>query len=136
MAHSFYSYLVFILPGSNANLDTLKNELTDFYSGPEMDNKPTISINGNELDLRFEDGYTFLVVFSDEAHVNVEARELAEDQTLDWNEQPVDQNALAQSTSRFEIGGEEDDDMDYFNDSLFIIQKIEEFNNVVIFQNN
>ncbi|HEY9257705.1 hypothetical protein [Chitinophaga sp.] len=136
MANSFYSYLAFILPGSNANINTLKNELTDFYSKPVIDDQPVISINGNDISVRFQDDYTFHIVFSAEAHVNTEARELAEEQALDWNEAPFDKTALAQSASRFEIWGEQDFDMDYFNDSLFIIQKIEEFDNVIIFQNN
>ncbi|MGO4293929.1 hypothetical protein [Chitinophaga sp. RAB17] len=136
MANSFYSYLAFILPDANANIDTLKNALTDFYSGPEIENQPTVSMNENEITVRFEDDYTFHIAFSNDAHVNVEARELAEEQALDWNEAAFDKAALARSTSRFEIWGEEDYDMDYFNDSLFIIQKIEEFNGVIIFQNN
>lgn len=136
MANSFYSYLAFLLPGSNANIDTLKSALTDFYAKPVIDNKPTISIEGDEISVRFEDEYTFHIAFSAEAHVNIEARELAEEQALDWNEEPFDKAALAQSVSRFEIWGEEDYDMDYFNDSLFIVQKIEEFTNIIIFQNN
>jgi hypothetical protein len=125
MANSFYSYLAFILPGSNANIDTLKNGLTDFYGRPVIDDQPAISIDENEITVRFSDDYTFHIAFSAETHVNIEARELAEEQALDWNEHPFNKAALAQSNSRFEIWGEEDYDMDYFNDSLFIIQKIE-----------
>jgi hypothetical protein len=136
MANSFYSHLAFILPGSNANIAALKNALVDFYARPVISENPAISLDGDDISVRFADDYTFHIVFSNEAHVNTEAREVAEEQELDWNEDPFDKSALAQSVSRFEIWGDEDFDMDYFNDSLFILQKIEEFDHVVIFQNS
>ena len=34
---------------------------------------------------------------------------------------------------RFEIWGDEDFDMDYFNDSLYIIEQIEKFDGIIIF---
>jgi len=133
MASAFYSYLAFIEPGSNANLETLKNNLDKFYTKPTIKNKPEIILKERSITLTFNDGYSFYINLSNEKHVNVEAREFAGRGVSDWLEKPVDKEKLNSCTSRFEIYGDDDYNMNYFNDSLYIIEYIGIFKGVIVF---
>ncbi|MBF4518249.1 hypothetical protein IRZ71_17975 [Flavobacterium sp. ANB] len=132
MAKTFYSYLAFIEDSSNADIHALKNNLEDFYAKSENE-KPTITFENNQIDILFNNDYSLYVFFSEEEHINDEAREFAAEYKLDWNENTTNKEKLKASKKRFEIWGDDDFDMDYFNDSLFVIEQIEKFNNVIIF---
>ncbi|MGN7810310.1 hypothetical protein [Flavobacterium sp. 22076] len=131
MANSFYSYSAYISPSSNADIKVLKEFLDAFYQ--ESDNKITLS--DNQITITFDDEYNFYIYLAEEEHVNQEALEIADYLEEDWNETPYDKEKLKASKKRFEIWGDQDFDMDYFNDSLFIIEQVEKFNDIIIFQN-
>ncbi|KQB39587.1 hypothetical protein [Flavobacterium aquidurense] len=133
MAHTFYSYLAFITPDSDAGLIALKNNLDTFYEKSEIENKPEIVLNDHQIDIIFDDEYRFYIAFSQEEYVNEEALEFAQENKMDWNEEVIDKAKLETCYKRFEVWGDDDFDMDYFNDSLFIIEQIEKFNDVIIF---
>ncbi|MCC9066155.1 hypothetical protein [Flavobacterium piscisymbiosum] len=133
MAHTFYSYLAFIAPNSNASLSLLKNNLETFYQKETIENKPEIVLDDNQIDIVFDDDYRLHIALSEEEYVNEEALELADQYELDWNENVFDKAKLTTSHKRFEIWGDDDFDMDYFNDSLFVIEEIENFSDVIIF---
>lgn len=133
MASTFYSYLAFLTPASDANLIVLKNNLKNFYAKPVIENKPEIILDDNQITILFEDDYRLYIAFSEEIYVNEEALELAQESELDWNENAVDKTKLESCQKRFEIWGDDDFDMDYFNDSLFVIEEIEKFDDVIIF---
>jgi hypothetical protein len=131
MANSFYSYSAYISPSSNADIKVLKEFLDAFYQ--ESDNKITLS--DNQITITFDDEYNFYIYLAEEEHVNQEALEIADYLEEDWNETSYDKEKLKASKKRFEIWGDPDFDMDYFNDSLFIIEQVEKFNDIIIFQN-
>ncbi|WP_433812857.1 hypothetical protein [Flavobacterium johnsoniae] len=131
MANSFYSYSAYISPSSNADIKVLKEFLDAFYQ--ESDNKITLS--DNQITITFDDEYNFYIYLAEEEHVNQEALEIADYLEEDWNETSYDKEKLKASKKRFEIWGDSDFDMDYFNDSLFIIEQVEKFNDIIIFQN-
>lgn len=134
MANSFYSYSAFIPPTSNADITVLKDYLEAFYSESDAEN-PEIILDDNEIKLTFDDEYNFYIYLAEEEHVNQEALEIADDLEEDWNENVYDKEKLKASTKRFEMWGDPDFDMDYFNDSLFILDQLEKFNDLIIFQN-
>lgn len=131
MANSFYSYSAYISPSSNADIKVLKEFLDAFYQ--ESDNK--IILSDNQITITFDDEYNFYIYLAEEEHVNQEALEIADYLEEDWNETPYDKEKLKASKKRFEIWGDPDFDMDYFNDSLLIIEQVEKFNDIIIFQN-
>lgn len=131
MANSFYSYSAYIPPSSNADIKVLKEFLDVFYQ--ESDNQITLS--DNQITITFDDEYDFYIYLAEEEHVNQEALEIADYLEEDWNETSYDKEKLKASKKRFEIWGDPDFDMDYFNDSLFIIEQVEKFNDIIIFQN-
>lgn len=132
MANTYYSYLAFITKNSDANLIALKNNLEAFYE-PVTENKPEIVLESDQINLVFEDNYRLYIAFSDEAYVNEEALEIAAEHKFDWNENSFDKAKLETCNKRFEVWGDDDFDMEYFNDSLYIIEEIERFNDVIIF---
>lgn len=131
MANSFYSYSAYISPSSNADIKVLKEFLDAFYQ--ESDNK--IILSDNQITITFDDEYNFYIYLAEEEHVNQEALEIADYLEEDWNETPYDKEKLKASKKRFAVWGDPDFDMDYFNDSLFIIEQVEKFNDIIIFQN-
>jgi len=133
MANTFYSYLAFITPSSNAALPLLKSNLQAFYERPVIDNKPEIVLEEDQINLIFNDEYRLYIAFSEEEYVNEEALEIAAEQKLDWNETSFDKAKLETCYKRFEVWGDDDFDMEYFNDSLFVIEQIEKFDDVIIF---
>lgn len=135
MAHTFYNHIAFIAPSSNASILALKNNLATFHEKPAIKNKAKIELNGEKISIIFDDGYRFYIVLSDEEYVNIEAGEIVEFRIkeLDWNENPFDKDKLKTCNKRFEIWGDKDFDMDYFNDFLYIMEVIEEFDDLIIF---
>ncbi|XZF14520.1 hypothetical protein ACTHGU_00135 [Chitinophagaceae bacterium MMS25-I14] len=130
MGNAFYSYLVFIPPDSDADITTLKENLEKFYS--KQKNPPIISLADKKLTMTFGDGYHLYVFFSEKEHVIEEAIELAEEVETDFADKPIDKQRLTTCNRRFEVWGDHDYDMDYFNDSLFIIEQLEKFPGVII----
>lgn len=133
MANTFYSYLAFITPDSDANLIDLKNNLEIFYARPVIEDKPKIVLENNQITIIFNDEYRLNIAFSNEEYVNEEAIGIAQEHQLDYNENAFDKTKLETCYKRFEVWGDDDFDMDYFNDSLFVIEAIEKFNDVIIF---
>lgn len=136
MANSFYSYSVYILPSSNATIATLKAYLEKFYQKSDAGDQPEIVLSDNQITILFNDEYHFYIYLSEEKHVNEEALEIVEDLEEDWNQEPFDKEKLKTAQKRFEVWGDQDFDMDYFNDSLFIIDQIEKFSDIIIFENS
>jgi hypothetical protein len=130
MAYTFYQYLAFIQPDSDADLTVLKNNLESFYA--KSGRRPNISQTDKVITVNF-DNYKFEISLSDGSHVIEEAAEIANDRATDYAENNFDKEKLKTSSKRFEISGEDDLDMDYFNDSLFIVETIEKFKGVIVF---
>jgi hypothetical protein len=130
MAYTFYQYLAFIQPDSDADLTVLKNNLESFYA--KSSRLPKISQIDKAITVDF-DNYKFEIFLSDGSHVIEEAAEMANDRVTDYAENSFDKEKLKTSSKRFEISGEDDPDMDYFNDSLFIVETTEKFKGVIVF---
>jgi hypothetical protein len=133
MAYTFYHYLAFIQPDSDADLTVLKNNLESFYA--KSSRRPNISQIDKVITVDF-DNYKFEISLSDGSHVIEEAAEIANDRAADYAENNFDKEKLKTSSKRFEISGEDDIDMDYFNDSLFIVEITEKFKGVIVFDVN
>ena len=136
MSNSFYSYLAFIPPTSDADIKVLKKYLDSFYTHSGIVKKPSISLKDNKITVTFDDDYKFFISLSGKEHVIEEAIEFAESGGLDWTDKPFNIEKLITCNKRFEIWAQEDYDMDYFNDSLYIIEQIEKFKDVIIFYLN
>lgn len=134
MGYSFYQYFGIIPNDSKASLEGIEKNLKAFYEkSTGSEGKPTITLKAKEINISFPSGYQFNIGLSDEEHVHAEAQELAEDFKVDWNEKSIDKQVIETSRARFEMSADEDFDMDYFNDSLFIVEQLEKEDGVVVF---
>ncbi|MBA3664653.1 MAG: hypothetical protein H0W61_10640 [Bacteroidetes bacterium] len=129
MSYAFYSFLILIGEGSNASIEDLKTELNDFYKDDARGVK--LTLNGSLLTLNVND-WKLYIRYNSDSHVLKESQELAEEFAGDKPEK----NQIAVCASRFEMSADPDVNMDYFNDSLFAQEKIEDFSNVFVFDAN
>jgi len=133
MSNTSYSYLAFIQPTSDADIEVLKKNLDTFYNNSNVEEKPCISLKNNKIIINFSEKYKFYIYLSEKEYVIEEAEEFAQNGGLDWADKPFDPKKLKTCRKRFDIWGEDDYDMDYFNDSLYIIEQVEKFSDVIIF---
>ncbi|TND04098.1 MAG: hypothetical protein FD123_3869 [Bacteroidetes bacterium] len=126
MGYTFYEYLILIAPDSDATLEKLKIKLEDFYKNDER--KVQITLSDRTITLNI-DGYNLYVGYSDAEHVQAESQEIAESSA----EGKPQQSVIASCKARFEMHGDDDEDMDYFNDSLYVQEEIETFKGVFVF---
>lgn len=126
MGFTYYSYLILLAPDTDATIEGLKSNLDSFYANDERTVK--IDLNGNDLTVNI-DGYNLYVHYSNESHVIEESEEIANDAAIGLKEFDV----IKSCTSRFELHGDPDYDMDYFNDSLYLQEEMEKFKGVFIF---
>ncbi|MGZ4043154.1 MAG: hypothetical protein ACXVNM_00110 [Bacteroidia bacterium] len=129
MGYAFYSFLFLLGEDSNASLEKLKTELNDFYK--EDDRPVKLLLSDKLLTLCIYD-WKLYVRYSNESHIKKESQEMAESFAMDKPEK----HSIAACSARFEMSADPDINMDYFNDSLFVQEKIENFKNVYVFDSN
>jgi hypothetical protein len=125
MGYTYYQYMAMVAPETSASLETLQASLDAFYSKIKRPYRSAIS--GNQLTLTLAD-YKFYVYYATEAHVLEESREMAQTYIGDASTKA----AIARCATRFEMHGDDDPDMDYFNDSLYLQEQIEALGTVYI----
>ena len=129
MGYTFYSYLIMLSDNSDATLEKLKNMLEDIYSKDDRNIK--ISLDQNCITLTI-DNWNLYIGYSSESHVINESREISEQ----FAEGMPEQSTIAKCKARFEMSANPDPDMSFFNDSCFVQERIESFNEVFIFDTN
>jgi hypothetical protein len=123
-----YEHLILIAFDSDFDFYRLTRYLKDFYARTD---KRTINIElqGDTLIVLVEK-YPFYLLLSDEPQVLIESGEMAEA----WTGDPEEKKRIAQSGRRLEMRTDRPDpDMRYFNDSLYILEAVEEFDGIYIF---
>ena len=125
-----YQYFALIQPESDANITTLKENLDIFYS--RLQKKPSIILVGKNITVSFNN-FTFQIYLSEDDSVIKESIIMAYDFETDYVQNKFDKEKLKLCSKRFEIWGCNDDyNMDYFNDSLYILEQIEKFKGITI----
>lgn len=129
-----YQYFALIQPDSDADISKLKENLDAFYANKSK--QPSISLEDNSILVDFED-FDFEIYYAEDEHVIDESIEMSEDFEVDFNEMAIDKEKVKLCAKRFEISGSDDDfDMNFMNDSLFILEQIEKFKGVTILNLN
>jgi hypothetical protein len=123
------SYQAFILLPSDTDvsLEEVRRILEDYYSDDardvdfkETENKLTVTI----------DDWRLSVNLNSKPSVIVESKEMAEA----FAGGRADQNEIASSGVRLEISGGDDDEMDYFNDYVEILEQLEDFKGAKVWE--
>jgi|SRR5581483_5811515 len=129
MAYSFYNYVALIEPDSDADLQKLAEKLQKRFAGKKA--QILLQPGADKLTLAIND-YAFSISLSASDHVLVESKEMANSFTEDYAGNPVDKDKMAVCQRRFELNGAADYEMNYFNDSLFILECMEELPGITI----
>lgn len=123
------SYQAFILlpSDSDVSIEDVRQALENYY----VDDPRDIAFDtaDNSLDVAIEDWDLYVTVNSS-PHVVEESEEMAE---MFANQRP-DKDEIAACGKRLEISSEEDEDMDYFNDYIEIIEQLGKFKGAKIWE--
>jgi len=130
MSYKTYSNLILISDHSDASsLEELKTKLEDFY---KKDNRNIqIILNNEQLCLKVE-SWTLYINYSNEKNVLIESKEIANQ----FVKEELLKAKIASCKGRFEMFADPDPNMDFFNDSCFVIQAMESFKEVFVFDTN
>ena len=123
------AYQAFILlpSDSEASIEDVRRILEDYYSGDVRD--ITFNDNENKLTVTIDD-WDLSINRNSKPHVIEESREMADK----FAGQRPDKNEIASSGVRLEVSTDDDDNMDYFNDYLEIIEKLGNFKGAKIWE--
>lgn len=127
-----YSFLIYTKPNFSKNIENIKQEMELFFK--KFQEKPIFYLK-EELKISFDE-YNFYITINDEPYILEELSEILEERQNDYVGNPINKNEIMQSRYRFELWGDDDFDMDYFNESLFFIEFFESNSNYVIFEVN
>jgi hypothetical protein len=124
-----YESLVLIDPEGSLGLEGLAAELRRFYAKSSADQCPTeIKVTGSSLTLRWP-YYRIDIHHSTAPHVLEESEEIADR----WAGSHPERDRISKCRERLEISGEDDPDMEYFNDCLFVGEAAERLTKVFRF---
>ena len=109
-----YECLVIVDPATDIPVDLVAAELRRFYAG-KPDSPSELALEGDLIELRWP-GYTLSVGRSSLPHVLEESQGIASEFA---GEHPA-RERIGLCSSRYEVVGEDDREMQHFNDYLFI----------------
>lgn len=112
-----YDALILLPADSDVSIEEVRQILENYYSDGETD--ITFDENENELTVTIDDWNCFISLESG-PDVIEESRELAK---MFAKDRP-DRDEIAASGIRLSISTDDDEDMDYFNDFLEILQEL------------
>jgi hypothetical protein len=126
MSYIYYHKFIFLPYNSTENLDKAQNLLNDFFSKLKL--KPEFTITRYPLSLvlklKKKEEYEFEIGFNNKGYVLKEAQEIAKNLSTDPKISPDLIKLISFSPARFEISGDIDPNMDFFNESLFLIEAL------------
>ena len=121
-----YSYQYFLLQTDKQNLLPKIEKLLKQYFSSENNPAKASFYNDNHLLINMEDDYYFHLTHSSNESIREEIQEMAQD----YNGE-IEPSKIAQCQSRLEFWGDEDSDLDYMNDALWILQEISELPEII-----
>ena len=108
-------------------MNSIYNSVESFYSKSTSKNVTIIREN-DRIEILFP-VYKFIFTLNKEDWVQEESKDIAET----FGKNRADYNRISNSQKRIEFYGEEDFNMDYFNDYLLILENIQREMHVTIF---
>lgn len=129
MGFTYYNNLILLSDKSDASIEKLFLKIKEFYKKDTREIK--ITLDEDEITLAFVN-WNLYVGFSDEDHVLEESKEMAEMSAKG----KVEQSIIASCKARFEMSADLDPNMDFFNDSCYVLEMMESFKDVFVFDSN
>lgn len=113
-----YHALILIGASATPNLENYHQALVGFYA-EDPSTAPEITLSEDTIKLEFASGFFLKVELNAEDYVLEEAQELADDAGEDHESY----KAIASAPARYEISSAHDENMDYFNDYLYVLEQ-------------
>lgn len=129
MSYTYYSYLGLIPDPTPASLTDVYERLKKAYENDKRDVEVEL---GRTRVVLVIDEWTMRIYLSDAVHIQSESRELADE----FAKGHPKQENIAACKRRFETSADSDGNMDFFNDSLTVLEIMESFGEVYIFDSN
>jgi len=130
-----YNYLIYLAPERKKSLPELLEDLRDHFAGKKS-SPDTFQLIDGKITLRYG-SYSFYIHENQHDYVREEYEELNGNfEGKDFAGNDIDAQKFSSAVSRFELHGDADFDMDYFNESLFLIGFFEKDTMYLIFETN
>lgn len=122
-----YCNFIFSLDNDDFFFERIKTIVTKFYEKRKKQN-PIIQEEGKRLVIDFQ-GYNFIFSYIREDWIIEESKDIAET----FAKNTPYKNQIKNSEARIEFYGDDDFNMDYFNEALFLLEVIFKEGNAAIF---
>jgi hypothetical protein len=128
--NTMYETSILIHPSTPVTRDELLNSISQFY-GKSKGVAPQIAARGTSgIRIQFP-GFGFSIVKDGASHVIEEAKEIS----TRYGTATGKQHRISDCNTRFDVQGDDDPDMDYFNDYLYIIEAAQKLGEAYAFDN-
>lgn len=125
MAYTYYPYMILLSDESDFSLDELANRLRARFAkttavteqAPDRPATLALLLNGS---------YRFTMTLNDGESVLAESADMAQEAATSKAE-------IAGCRKRLELSGDDDPGMDYFNDSIFVLETLETFRGAYVY---
>ncbi|MFD2598442.1 hypothetical protein ACFSQ3_05705 [Sphingobacterium corticis] len=130
-----YNYLIYPDPKSEKSLTDLLADLKNHFASKKSIPNGFL-ITADKITLRYGD-YNFYIHENQHDFISEELLDLMERfDRKDFAGNDIDLVKFSKAKKRYELHGDNDFEMNYFNESLFIIEFFEKNGNYLIFQTN
>lgn len=115
-----YHALILIDSSVTPQLDKYHAALVDFYA-EDGEQAPSITLEDDTIIVSFTAAspFTFKIVLNDDDYVQEESQEMANDAAKDHPDHAI----IATAKARLEIASDNDENMDYFNDFIYLLEQ-------------
>ncbi|HMV42786.1 MAG TPA: hypothetical protein PK079_20155 [Leptospiraceae bacterium] len=123
---SSYNHFIFSNLDANQLLDRIYNSIQNTFS--KRNKKPNIHLENSKIEIQYSD-YLFTFLLIDEDWVLEESKDIAER----FAKTEIQKEVIYHSKKRVEFWGNDDYQMNYFNDYLILLENIQKDSDVIIF---
>lgn len=128
-----YNYLIYLRADAQKTLPELHDNLKSHFAGKKS-SPHSFQLDADKIILRYKK-YAFHIHENQQHYIGEELHDLLENSgKKDFAGRDVDMPGFANAVKRFELHGDDDLDMNYFNESLFIIDFFENDASYLVFE--
>jgi len=129
MKYTYYAYSILLSNDSGASIEKLRILLENAYQNDSR--KIEINLNNNKITLNIN-GWELYVKYSNEPSVLEESKKIADLYAKD----KMDYSTISSCKARFEMSAMPDEFMEYFMEQTLVMNQIQSFSAVFIFDSN
>ena len=129
MGYTPYVVLALITPQADADFASVSEAIRTVYERRQI---PVQIEQHDKHCILYFDAWSFRIYWEDEPHVLVESQEIA----VKFPSTGIDPAVIASCAQRITTAGDSDPDMLHFNDYVYVLEVLERFKGVYLFDPN